>query len=122
MGGYLYSIAKASVVHASRMAAIELGVHNIRVNTISPGAIATHIFLGGSDVTDVMDDTKVDAKMKKLKSNLARATALRACGEPRDVAYGALSLGSDVARFVTGHDLVIDGGMTAGGRTNFEQP
>ncbi len=122
MGGYLYSIAKASVVHASRMAAIQLGVHKIRVNSISPGAIATPIFLGGSDVADRMDAAKVEVKMRKLTANLAKATPLRASGEPRDIAYGALYLASDDARFVTGHDLVIDGGMTAGGRTNYEDP
>ena len=122
MGGYLYSIAKASVVHASRMAAIQLGAHNIRVNSISPGAIATPIFLGGSDVADGLEAAKVEAKMTKLTANLAKATPLRASGVPRDIAYGALYLASDDARFVTGHDLVIDGGMSAGGRTNYEDP
>jgi len=120
MGGYLYSIAKAAVVHAARIAAVQLGVHNIRVNTISPGAIATPIFLGGSDIAAGMEAGKVDAKMDKLAGNLAKANALHASGFPVDIAYGALYLASDDSRFVTGHDLVIDGGMTAGGRTNFE--
>lgn len=74
MGGYLYSIAKAAVVHAARIAAVQLGVHNIRVNTISPGSIATPIFLGGSDIAADMDGAKVDAKMEKLAGNLAKAT------------------------------------------------
>lgn len=120
MGGYLYSIAKAAVTHSARIAAVQLGVHNIRVNTISPGAIATPIFLGGSDIAAGMDGAKVDAKMDKLAGNLAKANALHTSGFPRDIAHGALYLASDDARFVTGHDLVIDGGMTAGGRTNFE--
>ena len=120
MGGYLYSIAKAAVFHAARIAAVQLGVHNIRVNTISPGAIATPIFFGGSDVAASLEAGKVDAKMAKLEGNLAKANALHTSGLPRDIAYGALYLASDEGRFVTGHDLVIDGGMTAGGRTNFE--
>jgi NAD(P)-dependent dehydrogenase (short-subunit alcohol dehydrogenase family) len=120
LGGYLYSIAKAAVVHSARMAAVQLGVHNIRVNTISPGAIATPIFLGGSDVAAGMEPAKVGDKMDKLARNLGKATALHTAGFPRDIAYGALYLASDEGRFVTGHDLVIDGGMTAGGRTNFE--
>lgn len=120
MGNYIYSIAKAGVVHATRMAAVELGSSSIRVNSISPGSIATPILLGGSNVAQGMDAEIVEAKMVKLKRDLARANPLRAAGSPRDIAYGALYLASDEGRFVTGHDLVIDGGMTAGGRTNFE--
>ena len=120
MGGYLYSIAKAAVVHATRMSAVQLGVYNIRVNSISPGAIATPIFLGGSDVAASMDAARLESKMMKLADNLAKANPLRASGVPRDIAYGALYLASDDARFVTGHYLVIDGGMATGGRTNFE--
>ena len=120
MGGYLYSTAKAAVVHASRMAAVQLGADRIRVNTISPGAIATPIFMGGSDIAAGMDADKVQAKLDKLAGNLAKANALHTSGFPADIAWGALYLASDEGRFVTGHDLVIDGGMTAGGRTNFE--
>jgi NAD(P)-dependent dehydrogenase (short-subunit alcohol dehydrogenase family) len=120
MGGYLYSIAKAAVVHSARIAAVQLGVHNIRVNTISPGSIATPIFLGGSDIAAGMDAGKVDAKMDKLAGNLAKANPLHQSGFPIDIAFGALYLASDDSRFVTGQDIVIDGGMLAGGRTNFE--
>jgi len=120
MGGYLYSIAKAAVVHSARIAAVQLGAHNIRVNTISPGSIATPIFLGGSDIAAAMEAGKVDAKMDKLAGNLAKANPLHTSGFPMDIAHGALYLASDDSRFVTGHDLVIDGGMLAGGRTNFE--
>lgn len=120
MGGYLYSIAKAAVVHSARIAAVQLGADNIRVNTISPGSIATPIFLGGSDIAAGMEGEKVDAKMQKLQNNLSRANPLHQSGFPIDIAYGALYLASDDSRFVTGHDLVVDGGMLAGGRTNFE--
>jgi NAD(P)-dependent dehydrogenase (short-subunit alcohol dehydrogenase family) len=119
MGGYLYSIAKAGVVHATRMAAVQLGMHNIRVNSISPGAIATPIFLGGSDVASVMDPKTVQSKMDKLAANLAKANPLRATGNPADIASAAVFLASDESRFMTGHDLIIDGGMTIGGRTNY---
>jgi NAD(P)-dependent dehydrogenase (short-subunit alcohol dehydrogenase family) len=120
MGGYLYSVAKAAVIHSARIAAVQLGVHNIRVNTISPGSIATPIFLGGSDIAAGMESEKVDAKMQKLANNLSKANPLHASGFPIDIAYGALYLASDDSRFYTGQDLVIDGGMLAGGRTNFE--
>jgi NAD(P)-dependent dehydrogenase (short-subunit alcohol dehydrogenase family) len=48
-GGYLYSAAKAAVSHVTRLAGVELGAHGIRVNAISPGAISTPIFWGGSE-------------------------------------------------------------------------
>jgi NAD(P)-dependent dehydrogenase (short-subunit alcohol dehydrogenase family) len=120
MGGYLYSIAKAAVVHSARIAGVSLGKYNIRVNTVSPGSIATPIFLGGSDIAASMEGEKVEAKMNKLAGNLSKANALHTSGFPIDIAYGALYLASDDSRFVTGHDLVVDGGMLAGGRTNFE--
>lgn len=75
MGGYLYSIAKAAVVHAARIAAVQLGVHSIRVNTISPGAIATPIFFGGSAIAAGMEPDKVEAKMARMQANLAKASA-----------------------------------------------
>jgi len=50
--GYLYSGAKAAVAHLMRLAGVELGPFNIRVNAISPGAIATPIFWGGSARTN----------------------------------------------------------------------
>ncbi|MBN2078761.1 MAG: SDR family NAD(P)-dependent oxidoreductase, partial [Spirochaetes bacterium] len=48
-GGYLYSVAKAAVTHLTRLCGLELGPFGIRVNAISPGAIATPIFWGGSE-------------------------------------------------------------------------
>ncbi len=121
MGGYLYSIAKAAVVHAGKIAGVALGKHGIRVNSISPGAIATPIFFGGSDVAAGMEAEKIDAKMDKLTANLAKATPLRRSGYPIDIATAALFLGSDEGRHITCQDIVVDGGMTAGGRTNFEE-
>lgn len=120
MGEYLYSIMKAGVVHATRMAGMELGRHGITVNCISPGAIATPIFFGGSQKAAAMEAGKADAKLAKLTANLSKATPLRRSGAPRDIAHAALLLASDEGRFINCHDLVVDGGMTAGGRVNFE--
>ena len=120
MGGYLYSIAKAGVVQATKMAGVELGPFGIRVNAISPGAIATPIFFGGSEAAARMDRAQSDAKLTKLTGNLAKATPLRRSGLPRDIAAGALFLASDDGAFMNCQDLVIDGGMLAGGRVNYE--
>lgn len=120
MGGYLYSIAKAGVRRATEMAGLELGPFGITVNCISPGAIATPIFFGGSRAATGLDPDHSDAKLRRLKKNLAKATPLRRSGAPHDIAIAALFLASNEGRFVNCHDLVVDGGMTAGGRTSFE--
>ena len=120
MGGYLYSIAKAGVKRATELAGMELGQYGVTVNCISPGAIATPIFFGGSKAAAGMEKAHADAKLKKLTRNLAKATPLHRSGLPHDIATAALFLASDEGAYVNCHDLVVDGGMIAGGRTNFE--
>jgi len=120
MGGYLYSIAKAGVKRATEMAGMELGQYGITVNCISPGAIATPIFFGGSKAASALDPTHADAKLQKLTRNLAKATPLHRSGLPHDIATAALFLASDEGSYINCHDLVVDGGMIAGGRTAYE--
>lgn len=112
-GGYLYSAAKAGVTHLTRIAGVQLGPHGIRVNAISPGAIATPIFWGGSEVAQTLSDEENQRKMEKLMRNLAKATPLPRAGLDKDIAYAALFLASDEGSFVNCHDLVVDGGRTA---------
>lgn len=109
-GDILYSTLKAAVAHFTRLAAVELGPKGIRVNAISPGAIATPIFYGGSERANTLSDEENTAKLEKLKSNLAKAAPLGISGEPIDIAEAVLYLAADSGRFVTGHDLVVDGG------------
>ena len=119
-GGLLYAGAKAAVRQMTKVAGIELAPWGITVNSIAPGGIATPIFFGGSERAKTMDEGHVAASMAKLEKNLAAATPLQRTGLPKDIAYGALYLASDEGRFVTCHDLVIDAGMTAAGKTHFD--
>lgn len=112
-GGYLYSAAKAAVSHVSRIAGVELGPRRIRVNTISPGAIATPIFWGGSARADTLSNDDNARKLDKLTRNLARATPMPRAGLADDIANAALFLASDEGSFVNCHDLVVDGGRTS---------
>lgn len=112
-GGYLYSAVKAAVTHITRIAGVELGPYGIRVNSISPGAIATPIFLGGSQAADHLELEVQERKMEKLINNLSKATPLPRAGLPRDIAYAALYLTSDEGSFVNCCDLVVDGGRTS---------
>lgn len=109
-GGYLYSGAKAAVAHLTRMAGVQLGPHNIRVNAISPGAIATPIFWGGSARANNLSDEENQQKMAKLQRNLANATPIPRSGVADDIAHAAVFLASDEGSFVNCHDLVVDGG------------
>lgn len=109
-GGYLYSGAKAAVAHLTRLAGVELGPHGIRVNAISPGAVATPIFWGGSARAQTLSEEENAQKMEKLKRNLANATPLPRAGLADDIAYAAVFLASDEGSFINCHDLVVDGG------------
>jgi NAD(P)-dependent dehydrogenase (short-subunit alcohol dehydrogenase family) len=111
-GNILYSVLKAAVSHYTRLAGVELGPLGIRVNTISPGAIATPIFWGGSQRANTLTDEDNARKLEKLKGNLAKATPLPQAGVAEDIAQAALYLASDASRFVNCHDLVVDGGRT----------
>ena len=112
-GDLLYSALKAAVTHYTQLAGVELGPHNIRVNAISPGAIATPIFWGGSARANTLSDEENAQKLEKLKTNLSHATPLPSAGLAEDVAEAALFLASDAGRFVNCHDLVVDGGRIA---------
>jgi len=118
-GGVLYSTAKAAVSHLTRMAGAKLGTAGIRVNSISPGAIATPIFWGGSAKADTLSGEDNARKLAKLEGNLARATPLPRSGVADDIAYAAVFLASDEGSFVNAHDLVVDGGRIA---QFFERP
>ena len=111
-GSPLYSALKSAVSHYTRMAGVSLGPFNIRVNAISPGAIATPIFWGGSERANTLSDEENERKMEKLKGNLAKAVPLAKTGLAEDISEAALYLASDAGKFVTCHDLVVDGGRS----------
>jgi NAD(P)-dependent dehydrogenase (short-subunit alcohol dehydrogenase family) len=111
MGGYLYSGAKAAVTQLSMVAGAELGPFGVTVNAVSPGAIATPIFYGGSEVSRHLEQAHDEAKMRKLVGSLSRATVLPRSGYPVDIANAVVFLASDEGSFITCHDLVVDGGM-----------
>jgi NAD(P)-dependent dehydrogenase (short-subunit alcohol dehydrogenase family) len=117
LGGYLYSAAKSGVTQISKLAGLELGPHGITMNTISPGAIATPIFYGGSSAARALDPGHNEGKMRKLTRNLGTRNPLRRAGMPADIANAALFLASDEGAFVNCHDLVVDGGITSNSAT-----
>ncbi|MCC6387398.1 MAG: SDR family oxidoreductase [Dehalococcoidia bacterium] len=114
-GDYLYGTAKAAVAHVTKTAAIRLAPDGITVNAVSPGAVATPIFYGGSESARALDPDHEKAKFRKLVANLGNATPVGNAGMPIDVANAVAYLASDEARYINAHDLVVDGGMVARG-------
>jgi NAD(P)-dependent dehydrogenase (short-subunit alcohol dehydrogenase family) len=106
----IYSALKAGVCHLTRCLALELAEHGVRVNTVSPGAVPTPIFLSGLPVPPERQDAAVAA----LSVGFASAVPLGRAGRGADIASAAVFFASDESGFVTGQDLVVDGGLTAG--------
>lgn len=109
-GPVLYSIAKAAIVHMTHVAAAQLGPANIRVNCICPGLIATNIFAAAMGMPSQLAETRIEAIAEAAKNS----QPIPRGGRPRDIAEAAAYLASDGAGFVTGHALVVDGGLTLG--------
>jgi NAD(P)-dependent dehydrogenase (short-subunit alcohol dehydrogenase family) len=114
MTGVAYSTAKAAVIHLTRCAAVELGEVGVRVNSLSPGPIATGIFAKGFGLDDAVADGDEDTAAAALATITRGWQPLRRQGTTEDIARAALFLASDASAFVTGHDLVVDGGTLAG--------
>lgn len=96
-----YQVSKAGVVSLSKSIAIQLGPENIRCNTVCPGAILTPMIAG-----------LYEGSPDRRHSMEAR-TPLRRIGIPQDVADAVSFLLSERASFITGTDLIVDGGWTA---------
>jgi len=98
-----YCAAKAGVVSLCKSLAVEWAEHHIRVNAICPGYIQTTL------VNDLVSRGVLDEQSLHTRTPLGRM------GTPEEVAHTALYLASDLAGFITGHAMVIDGGWTANG-------
>lgn len=107
-----YSVAKAGVLHFTRLAATELSAHRIRINAIVPGFIATSIFGPFFDL-DLEGARKLATQIAERSGT---ANPIGRSGLPRDIAEAALFLASDAAGFITGTHLTVDGGITIGPR------
>jgi NAD(P)-dependent dehydrogenase (short-subunit alcohol dehydrogenase family) len=109
-GSHIYSAAKAAVIQLTKSTARELGESNVRVNCICPGGIATPIHgIGLGLATQAADQT-----IEPMRKVLETVQPIPRAGIPADIAQAALWLASDESSFVTGHELVVDGGITLG--------
>ena len=114
LGGHYYSAAKAASIHLTRCAAVELGEKGIRVNSISPGMTVTGAFGKYGGMTADEADEHPEYAEAAIGSILPRWQPLPYVGRADDIAHAAVFLASDASRLVTGHNLVVDGGISAG--------
>jgi NAD(P)-dependent dehydrogenase (short-subunit alcohol dehydrogenase family) len=114
LGGYYYSAAKAGSIHLTRCAAMELGEKGIRVSSLSPGMIATGAFAKFAGMRPDDADDHPEIAEAAIGSVVARWQPLQYVGRMDDIAQAALFLASDASRFMTGQNLVVDGGISAG--------
>lgn len=92
-----YCASKAGIINLTRELAMELSPHNINVNVVAPGVIATKM------TEDMLKD-------KKTKEVLLANTPLGRVGNPEEIGKAVIFLASNDSNFITGHTLVVDGG------------
>ena len=109
-GPLVYSAAKAAVIHLTRSLAMELAKDHIRVNSLSPGIIQTPIFGRALRFDEVRTQETLDEMGEALGSFIPHNRV----GTPADIANTAVFLASKESAYVTGHNLVVDGGVTTG--------
>lgn len=100
IAGGMYSASKGAINGLVKNLAIEFGIKNIRVNSVCPGMINTSILSSGAVTKEQLED---DVKKYPLKRY----------GEPEEVAHAVIYLLSGASSWVTGTNIVIDGGYTA---------
>jgi NAD(P)-dependent dehydrogenase (short-subunit alcohol dehydrogenase family) len=105
-----YSAAKAGLASFAKALSKEVGPRGIRVNTVSPGPVATDLWLGGDGVAATVSQA-TGAKPSDVESEAAAGSLTGRFSQPAEVADLILFLASDRAANITGSDFIIDGGL-----------
>jgi len=101
-----YASSKAGVIQMSRVVAVQYASKGIRVNTVVPGQLHTPM------VEARLAGQRAGGDVEALLASRLKRIPLGFMGDGRDTANAALFLASDEARFITGTEIVVDGGMT----------
>jgi len=96
-GRSAYSSTKSAIIAQAKVLSREMGIHNIRVNTLAPGLTNT--------------DMMTENTSKEIINNIASNTSLKRIADPKEIANVALLISSDLASYITGQVIRVDGGM-----------
>ena len=111
-----YAVAKAGVLHLTKVAATDLARYGIRVNAVLPGFINTNIFTSSIE----MPEDRVATAKAVIAQMSANAQPVARGGQPEDIAEAVAFLASEAAGFITGTSLLVDGGLTIGQRHSWD--
>jgi len=100
-GNPAYGASKAAIIQLTKTLAVAWGADGVRVNAVAPGFVATEM-------------TLVSQESERINAGILARTPLGRWGRPEDIAGPVLFLASDLAGFMTGQTVVVDGGYTSG--------
>ena len=98
-----YSIAKAGVIMATKVMAVEWAQYHVRANCIAPGAIETRLY-------DAIFELLPEGEKEQRKDAAAGAIPMKRVGEPREIADACVFLASNASSYMTGQTFAVDGG------------
>ncbi|GMI92017.1 short-chain dehydrogenase/reductase 2 [Hibiscus trionum] len=114
LGPHAYTASKHAIIGLTKNTACELGKYGIRVNCISPFGVATSMLINAWSSSDVDHGECTDLEAEEMEEFVRGLANLKGVTlKAKDVAEAALYMASEESRYISGHNLVVDGGFTS---------
>ncbi|KAK9022400.1 hypothetical protein V6N11_002670 [Hibiscus sabdariffa] len=114
LGPHAYTASKHAIIGLTKNTACELGKYGIRVNCISPFGVATSMLINAWKSSEVDQEECTDSEAEEMEEFVRGLANLKGVTlKAKDVAEAALYMASEESRYISGHNLVVDGGFTS---------